>query len=100
ADREHRGSLNLQQFKRLVENKIKEFPQLEIFSKSVEKAFTEPDKEKLSHLTLDTLRSVLEKADQKNCALPATVQDVYQQGLYLAHLLNQMNSLQLNDYEQ
>jgi Ca2+-binding EF-hand superfamily protein len=78
ADQEHRNSLNLQQFQTLVQNKIHEFPQLEIFSKNVEKAFTEADKEKTGHLTLDGLRSVLEKADQKLRVLPATAQVAYQ----------------------
>jgi NADH dehydrogenase len=66
----------------------------------VEKAFVEADKEKSGHLTLATLRSVLEKADQKIRALPATAQVAHQEGLYVADLLNQVTNLQSSDYEK
>ena len=100
ADKDNRGSLNLQQFQTLVENNIKQFPQLELFSNSIEKAFAKTDKEKSGHLTLDTLRSILEKADQKLRTLPATAQVAYQQGHYLAHLLNSTTNLHLIDDEK
>jgi NADH dehydrogenase FAD-containing subunit len=74
--------------------------QLEIFSKSIEKAFVEADKEKSGYLTLDALRSTLEKADQKIRAFPATAQVAYQEGRYVADLLNQVTNLQSADYEQ
>ncbi|CAF0829496.1 unnamed protein product [Rotaria sordida] len=100
ADTEHRSALDLQQFRTLVEKKITEFPQLEIFSKSVEKAFTEADKEKSGYLTLAALRSTLEKADHKIRALPATAQVASQEGRYVADLLNQLTDTQLNHFEQ
>ncbi|CAF1214516.1 unnamed protein product [Adineta steineri] len=100
ADTEHRGALNLRQFQKLVEEKITDFPQLEMFSQSVEKAFIEADKEKSGHLTVATLRSILEKADKKIRALPATAQVAHQEGEYVAHLLNQTTNLQFNDHEQ
>jgi len=116
VDIEHRGALDLQQFKTLVEKKINEFPQvfkidfsnsisifffkLEMFSKSIEKAFAEADKEKSGYLTLAALRSTLEKADQKIRALPATAQVASQEGRYIAHLLNQMANIPSNNIEQ
>lgn len=66
---------------------------MEIFSQRVEKAFTEADKEQSGSLTLAALRSVLEKADQKIRALPATAQVASQEGRYVADLLNQMTTL-------
>ncbi|CAF4436071.1 unnamed protein product, partial [Adineta steineri] len=71
ADTQRKGALDLQQFKALVERKIHDFPQLEIFSKTIEKTFEEADKEKSCFLTLTTLHSALEKADKKIRALPA-----------------------------
>jgi NADH dehydrogenase len=71
-----------------------------MFSKGVEKAFAEADKEKSGHLTLTALRSVLEKADKKLRALPATAQVACQEGLYTADLLNQVPDLQSFDYEK
>ncbi|CAF3476045.1 unnamed protein product [Rotaria sordida] len=94
ADTEHRSALDLQQFRTLVEKKITEFPQ------SVEKAFTEADKEKSGYLTLAALRSTLEKADHKIRALPATAQVASQEGRYVADLLNQLTDTQLNHFEQ
>ncbi|UJR09090.1 hypothetical protein I4U23_013337 [Adineta vaga] len=100
ADTQHRGALDLQQFKSLVERKIIEFPQLEIFSKQIEKTFQEADKNKSGFLTLATLHSALEKADKKNRALPATAQVASQEGRYIADLLNQLPSLTVADFQQ
>jgi NADH dehydrogenase len=66
----------------------------------VEKAFAEADKEKSGYLTLAKLRSVLEKADQKIRALPATAQVASQEGRYVADLLNQLANIPSNDIEQ
>jgi NADH dehydrogenase FAD-containing subunit len=71
-----------------------------MFSKSIEKAFAEADKEKSGYLTLAALRSTLEKADQKIRALPATAQVASQEGRYIAHLLNQMANIPSNNIEQ
>jgi NADH dehydrogenase FAD-containing subunit len=65
----------------------------------VEKAFAEADKEKSGYLTLATLRSALEKADQKIRALPATAQVASQEGRYIADLLNKIQNIQSNDTE-
>ncbi|CAF3357422.1 unnamed protein product [Rotaria socialis] len=100
ADTERRGTLDLQQFRALVERKIAEFPQLEIISKSIEKAFEEADKDKSATLTLAELHSALEKADTKNRVLPATAQVASQEGSFVADLLNQLNDIQSNNYEQ
>lgn len=100
ADTEHRGALDLQQFKNLVEKKVAEFPQLEIFSMEIEKAFQEADKEKSGYLSLAALRTVLEKADQKIRALPATAQVASQEGRYVARLLNQVTDIHSADYNQ
>ncbi|UJR34474.1 hypothetical protein I4U23_021881 [Adineta vaga] len=100
ADTDHQDGLDLQEFHNLVQNKISQYPQLEIFSTSIEKAFTEADKEKSGYLTLSTLRLILEKADQKIRTLPATAQVAHQQGRYLANLLNQINDFKLNNFEQ
>ncbi|CAF1330259.1 unnamed protein product [Adineta steineri] len=100
ADTQHRGSLDLNQFQTLVEKKVTEFPQLEIFSKSIEKAFAEADKEKSGYVTLTALRAILEKADQKIRALPATAQVASQEGRYVAHLLNQVTDIQSTDFKQ
>ncbi len=66
----------------------------------MEKAFAEADKEKSGYLTLAKLRSVLEKADQKIRALPATAQVASQEGRYVADLLNQLANIPSNDIEQ
>ncbi|CAF1171120.1 unnamed protein product [Adineta steineri] len=100
ADTQRRGALDLQQFKALVERKIHDFPQLEIFSKTIEKTFEEADKEKSGFLTLATLHSALEKADKKIRALPATAQVAAQEGRYVADLLNQVTDLKSSDYQQ
>lgn len=62
----------------------------------MEKAFAEADKEKSGYITLAALRSILEKADQKIRALPATAQVASQEGRYVADLLNQMPTLHSN----
>lgn len=67
--------------------------QLEIISSRIENAFAEADKNKLGYLTLADLRAVLEKADQKIRALPATAQVASQEGRYVADLLNQIGDL-------
>ncbi|CAF1551740.1 unnamed protein product, partial [Rotaria magnacalcarata] len=100
ADTERRGTLDLQQFRALVERKITEFPQLEIISKSIEKAFEEADKDKSGTLTLAELHSALGKADTKIRALPATAQVASQEGSFVADLLNQLKDTQSNNYEQ
>ncbi|CAF3924855.1 unnamed protein product [Rotaria magnacalcarata] len=100
ADAERRGTLDLQQFRALVERKITEFPQLEIISKSIEKAFEEADKDKSGTLTLAELHSALGKADTKIRALPATAQVASQEGSFVADLLNQLKDTQSNNYEQ
>lgn len=66
----------------------------------MEKAFAEADKEQSGSLTLAALRSVLEKADQKIRALPATAQVASQEGRYVADLLNQMNTLQRSTVDE
>ncbi|UJR37132.1 hypothetical protein I4U23_029836 [Adineta vaga] len=71
-----------------------------MFSKKVEKAFEEADKEKSGYLTLATLRSILEKADQKIRALPATAQVASQEGRYVANLLNQLPDIRSTDFQQ
>jgi NADH dehydrogenase FAD-containing subunit len=71
-----------------------------MFSKQVEKAFEDADKEKSGYLTLATLRSALEKADQKIRALPATAQVAAQEGRYVANLLNQLTDIKLIDYQE
>ncbi len=58
------------------------------------KAFAEADKEKSDHLTVSTLHSALEKVDQNIRALAAITQIAYQDGCYLAHLLNQLTNFQ------
>ena len=72
---------------------------MEIYSKSIEKAFVEADKEKSGHLTLPALGSILEKADKKIRALPATAQVAHQEGLYVANFLNQTSTLESNSSE-
>lgn len=57
----------------------------------MEKAFYETDEDQSGQLSLAELRSILEKADQKLRALPATAQVAAQEGLYLADLLNQID---------
>lgn len=59
----------------------------------MEKAFEEADRDKSGYLTLDTLRSILGKADQKVRALPATAQVASQEGRYVADLLNALDNL-------
>ncbi|CAM4816475.1 unnamed protein product [Rotaria magnacalcarata] len=76
------------------------FPQLEIISKSIEKAFEEADKDKSGTLTLAELHSALGKADTKIRALPATAQVASQEGSFVADLLNQLKDTQSNNYEQ
>jgi NADH dehydrogenase len=71
-----------------------------MFSKKIEKIFEEADKEKSGFLTLATLRSTLEKADQKIRALPATAQVATQEGRYIADLLNQLPDVSITDYQQ
>ena len=66
----------------------------------MENAFEEADKEKSGYLNLATLRSILEKADQKVRALPATAQVASQEGRYIAHLLNQLPDLNKATLEQ
>ncbi|CAF1105552.1 unnamed protein product [Adineta ricciae] len=100
ADTQHRGALDLQQFKLLVERKVAEFPQLDIFSKTIEKTFQEADKDQSGFLTLAALHLALEKADKKIRALPATAQVASQEGRYVADLLNQIPNLTVNDYQQ
>ncbi|CAF1985082.1 unnamed protein product [Rotaria magnacalcarata] len=100
ADTQHRGALDLQQFRTLVEKKTHEFPQLEIFSARIEKEFTEADKDNSGFLTLTTLRSALEKADTKLRALPATAQVASQEGRYLADLLNELPDLNVENYQK
>jgi NADH dehydrogenase FAD-containing subunit len=73
---------------------------LEIFSKKVEKAFEDADKDKSGYLNLATLRSILEKADQKVRALPATAQVASQEGRYIAQLLNQLSDVNQIDYQR
>lgn len=65
----------------------------------VEKAFEEADKEKSGYLNLATLRSILEKADQKVRALPATAQVASQEGRYIADLLNQLPDLSVTNFQ-
>lgn len=65
----------------------------------VEKAFEEADKEKSGYLNLATLRSILEKADQKVRALPATAQVASQEGRYIADLLNQLPDLSVTNIQ-
>ncbi|CAF1240962.1 unnamed protein product [Rotaria sp. Silwood1] len=100
ADTEHRGALDFNQFRSLVERKITEFPQLEFFSKKIEQAFEEADKDKSGYLTMATLHSILEKADKKVRALPATAQVASQEGRYIADLLNQLSDLTIINYQQ
>ena len=63
----------------------------------VEKAFEEADREKSGLINLTTLRSILEKADQKVRALPATAQVASQEGRYIADLLNASTRLQYEE---
>ncbi|CAF3889095.1 unnamed protein product [Rotaria magnacalcarata] len=103
ADTERRGTLDLQQFRALVERKLQNFHKyllLEIISKSIEKAFEEADKDKSGTLTLAELHSALGKADTKIRALPATAQVASQEGSFVADLLNQLKDTQSNNYEQ
>jgi len=100
ADTQHRGALDLQQFRALVERKVDEFPQLEIFSKKIEKTFEEADKEKSGFLSLAALRSALEKADSKIRALPATAQVATQEGRYVAHLLNKIPNTSITNFQE
>lgn len=62
-----------------------------MLSKKVNEAFAEADKDKSGYLNMSTLRSILEKADQKVRALPATAQVASQEGRYVANLLNQLS---------
>jgi NADH dehydrogenase len=71
-----------------------------MYSKSIKTAFAEADKENSGHLTLAALRSILEKADKKIRALPATAQVAHQQGRYVADLLNQIPHFQSMNNEQ
>ena len=66
----------------------------------IEKAFQEADKEKSGYLSLTALRSILEKADKKIRALPATAQVASQEGRYIANLLNQLADIHSTDYQQ
>ncbi|CAF5036678.1 unnamed protein product [Rotaria sp. Silwood1] len=47
-----------------------------------------------------TLHSILEKADKKVRALPATAQVASQEGRYIADLLNQLSDLTIINYQQ
>lgn len=100
TDTQKRGAIDLQQFRQLVENKINEYPQLEIFAKKIEKTFEEADKTKSGLLKLADLRLALEKADQKLRALPATAQVASQEGRYIAKLLNQLPDVNAVDFKQ
>ena len=118
ADTQRRGALDIQQFRALVEKKLVEFPQvnlslrfdkpvdhllffsfpqLEIIATQIEKAFEEADKDHSGYVTLAALRALLEKADQKVRALPATAQVASQEGRYVADLLNQISDLSKSD---
>lgn len=61
-----------------------------MISKKVEKEFADADQEKSGYLTMEKLRSILEKLDKKVRALPATAQVASQEGRYVADLLNQL----------
>ncbi|CAF1378276.1 unnamed protein product [Rotaria sordida] len=100
ADTQHRGALDLQQFRSLVERRINEFPQLEMFSKKIEEVFKQADKDKSGYLSMERLHSALEKADTKIRALPATAQVASQEGRYIADLLNQLPDLTTKNYQQ
>ncbi|CAF1350089.1 unnamed protein product [Rotaria sordida] len=100
ADTQHRGALDLQQFRSLVERRINEFPQLEMFSKKIEEVFKQADKDKSGYLSMERLHSALEKADTKIRALPATAQVASQEGRYIADLLNQLPDLTIKNYQQ
>lgn len=62
-------------------------------AKRIEQAFEEGDEDKSGYLSLAQLRAILEKADQKIRALPATAQVASQEGRYVARLLNQIADL-------
>ncbi|CAF1125158.1 unnamed protein product [Adineta ricciae] len=100
ADTDHQNGLDLQEFRSLVQKNIAQYPQLEIFATSIEKAFAEADKENSGYLTVDTLRFILEKADKKIRTLPATAQVAYQQGCYLANLLNHINDFKSIHFQE
>ncbi|CAF1199040.1 unnamed protein product, partial [Didymodactylos carnosus] len=92
ADTVKDDALDLQEFRQLIESKVKEFPQFEIYQKNIENAFHNADKEQAGRLKFEHLHDILEKADKKLRAYPPTAQLALQQGDYVASLLNKMST--------
>lgn len=79
-----RTKLDSLEFASFIRKNVAKYPQLELISKEVNEVLTE----RKNFITKDEFKALLEKADNRLRALPATAQVAAQQGHYLANFFN------------
>lgn len=90
ADTDKDGTLNMDEFTRLVKTQIRKYPQLETFSSSITDLFKRMDKNKDGLLSIEEFKELVKEVDSKSTLLPPTAQVASQEGKYLGNYLNQM----------
>lgn len=84
ADLNGDGVLSKEEFHSFMDDVVEDYPQLQVYSRKIEKFFDDFDTDHDGLLSLDEFTVLLDKTDQKVKSLPATAQVASQQGKYLA----------------